>query len=97
MAYHCANLLYGQLERAVANEQYCSPLTDLLGRHGCTLASSNRPSNATPQDLTERPNALRESCVPDAKIGSAGLRYDNIILLNPIPYSWPEPSMSNNA
>lgn len=96
MTNHGAHFLGRQLERAIANKENGSSLVvHVAGSGSSTLRGTDRPANATPQDLAESCDASREPGIPDTKVGCASLCNDNVVLDEEFTHTWPEPRLVN--
>lgn len=96
MPYHGADLLRSQLEGAITNEQDRPTVPSLFRSERGALARAHRVAYRAPQNLRQSRDALRKLRLPDAEIRRAGLRDHDVLRLQPLPYSRPQPVMGNH-
>ena len=96
MPYHGADLLGSQLEGAITNEQDRPPVPSLFRSERGALARAHGVAYRAPQNLRQGRDALRKLRLPDAEIRRAGLRDHDVLRLQPLPYSRPQPVMRNH-
>lgn len=98
VADHGAHFLGSELERTVTDKQNRSPAIALiLGSESSTLASANRPADATPEDLAESGNTFGESSVPDTEVGSTSLGDDDVVGDEELANARPEPGLGDRG
>lgn len=90
---HRADFLNRQLSASIPDEKNSTAVILFLGGQRGTLASTHRISNASPEYLTDCRDMGGEASFPDAKVGSTCFGDDNILLLEPLADSWPQPGM----
>lgn len=69
----------------------------LLRGKRCTLTCACGIANASPQDLTDSHDAFREVCLEDAIVAGARFGKDDVIFLQPLAHSRPEPLVCNGV
>lgn len=97
MAKHGADFLSGQLERTITNKQDGSAAAGLLGSESGTLASTDGPADAAPEDLAHGCDVLGELGVPDTKVGGAGLGDDNVVGAKELADAGPQPGVLDDS
>lgn len=97
MSDHGAQLLGGQLERSIANKEDCSAfLASILSSESSTLASTNGPADASPENLAEGGDVPRESSVPDTEVSGTSLSDDDVVGDEVFADAGPEPGLCDD-
>lgn len=97
MSDHGAQLLGSQLEGSITNEEDCSAvLASILSSESSTLASTNGPADAAPENLAEGGDIARESSVPDTEVGGTGLSDNDIVGNEVLADARPEPGLCDD-
>lgn len=94
MSDHGAQLLSGQLERSITNKENCSAfLASILSSEGSTLASTNGPADAAPENLAEGGDVAGESSVPDTEVSGTSLSDNDVVGDEVFADTGPEPGL----